>query len=335
MSHHRPHHRLAALFTTALLTVGLAACGSKESSSAKSPGGDDLADVTLRVGVQKDGIRAILEKTGQLKDVPYKIEFSTFQFGPPLVEAAGADKIDLAWVGSTPPLFGAAAGGNFKVIAAVQEDDHQENSLVVPKGSSIKGFEDLKGKKVAVPKGSSGNGYLFSALKRSGVDVKDVKIVFLPPADGLAAFSTGSVDAWVIWDPFVQLAEQTLGATAVAGGQPDEHGVGFEVASAKALANDGKRAAIADYLGRLQKAWAWARKNPDGWAEAWTKDTKLPIGVTKDAARAKASTIVPIDAEISGWQQTLADLLAEAKILDQPVQFKDIVDASVFTPSKG
>ncbi|MEJ0047894.1 MAG: hypothetical protein WDN04_18555 [Rhodospirillales bacterium] len=32
--------------------------------------------------------------------------------------------------------------------------------------------------------------------------------VFLPPADGRAAISTGSVDAWVIWDPFLAEAQQ-------------------------------------------------------------------------------------------------------------------------------
>ncbi len=350
MSHAQPRPRgraLASLAAATFLAAGLAACGDDDTTTrnAKAPADQgavkgttasssdvDLSKVTLRVGVQKDGIRAVLGKTGALDDVPYKVEFSTFQFGPPLVEAAGADKIDLAWVGNTPPLFGAAAGSDFKIIAAVREYDNQENSLVVPKGSPIKSFKDLKGKKVAVPKGSSANGYLFSGLKREGVDPKEVELVYLPPADGLAAFSSGRVDAWVVWDPFVQQAEIGAGGVAVQGGEPDEHGIGFQIASSKALEDPAKRAAFTDYLNRLQKAWAWAKANPDGWAEAWSKDSGLPIEVTKAAAPAKASRLAPVDDEVIGHEQTLADLLADEGVLPKPVDFTSIVETGVFQP---
>ena len=201
--------------------------------------------MTLRVGVQKDGIRAVLEKTGALDGAPYDVEFSTFQFGPPLVEAAGADKIDLAWVGSTPPIFGAAAGSDFKIIAAVKERDAQENSILVPPDSPIQKVEDLKGKKIAVPKGSSAHGLLLNALNRVGLSGGDVKPGSSPPADALAAYSAGQVDALVIWDPFTIQAKQDLEARAITGGEPDEAGLGFEIASAKALEDDAKRAAIA------------------------------------------------------------------------------------------
>lgn len=336
---------LAPLVAASALTVGLAACGDDESAktagdaatsgdagTTAAAGDVDLSKVTLRVGVQKDGIRAVLGKTGALDDVPYKVEFSTFQFGPPLVEAAGADKIDLAWVGNTPPLFGAAAGSDFKIIAAVREYDNQENSLVVPKGSPIKSFKDLRGKKVAVPKGSSANGYLFSGLKREGLDPKEVELVYLPPADGLAAFSSGRVDAWVVWDPFVQQAELTANGVAVQGGEPDEHGIGFQIASSKALEDPAKRAAFKDYLGRLQKAWTWAKANPDGWAEAWSKDSGLPIEVTKKAAPAKASRLTVVDDEVIGHEQALADLLASEGVLPKPVDFTSIVETGVFDP---
>jgi sulfonate transport system substrate-binding protein len=307
----------------------LAACGSDEEKPNATATAADIAKVKLRVGVQKDGIRAVLERTGQLKDAPYQVEFSTFQFGPPLVEAAGADKIDLAWVGSTPPIFGAAAGRDFKIIAAVKERDAQENSILVPKGSDIQSVEQLKGKRVAVPKGSSAHGLLLNALKRSGLSIKDVKPVFLAPADGLAAFSAGKVDAWVVWDPFTIQAEDELGARAITGGEPDEHGYGFEIASSKALDDPAKRAAIADYVNRLSKAWKWAGENPDEWGDAWSKESKLPSAITRKAARVKASDIVAIDDQIVDRQQKLADLLRDERVLPSEVDFRSILDTDV------
>ena len=245
------------------------------------------------------------------------------------MEAAGADKIDLAWVGSTPPIFGAAAGSDFKIIAAVKERDAQENSILVPEDSDITEVEQLKGKTVAVPKGSSAHGLLLNALKRAGLSSKDVTFVFLAPADALAAFSAGEVDALTIWDPFTIQAKDDLGAKAIAGGQPDEAGLGFEIASSKALEDPAKRAAIADYVGRLRKAWAWAIKHPDGWGDAWAEESGLPASVTRQTAKVKASDIVPVDEEITERQQALADLLKDEGVLPGAVDFSSIVEPDV------
>lgn len=315
-----------SLVLLALAALAVTACGADEQTQAAAGGGKR---VTLRVGVQKDGIRAVLNRTGALKGAPYDVEFSTFQFGPPLVEAAGADKIDLAWVGSTPPIFGAAAGADFKIIAAVKERDSQENSILVPKDSAIRRVADLKGKRVAVPKGSSAHGLLLNALKRAGLSAKDITPVFLAPADGLAAFAAGKVDAWTVWDPFTIQAEDELGARAITGGEPDEAGIGFEIASSKALEDAAKRSAIADYVKRLNTAWQWAGEHPDAWGDAWSKDSGLPAAVTRKAARAKASDVVAIDDTIIERQQRLADLLAEQKVLPGKVDFRDILDTHV------
>ena len=170
--------------------------------------GGDASKVTLRVGVQKDGIRSILAASGALKGVPYKIDWSIFAFGPPLVEAAGADKIDVAGVGDTPPIFGAAGGSDFRVIATERFDNRKDDTLLVPKGSDITDPEQLKGKTIAVPKGSSAHGFTLRLLDRLGLKPSDVKLSFLAPADALAAFSSGKVDAWAVWEPFVTQAEE-------------------------------------------------------------------------------------------------------------------------------
>ncbi|MCZ0562999.1 ABC transporter substrate-binding protein, partial [Escherichia coli] len=46
----------------------------------------------------------------------------------------------------------------------------------------------------------------------------DIQPVYLPPADARAAFERGSVDAWVIWDPFQAAAEQQLQARTLRNG---------------------------------------------------------------------------------------------------------------------
>lgn len=136
----------------------------------------------------------------------------------------------------------------------------------------------------------------------------------LQPPDALAAFSTGRVDAWSTWHPFIQQAEAE-GAKQIAGGPPDEYGHSFEIASSKAVADPKRAAALKDYVARLQKAFAWAAENPDEWAEAWSEESKLPLAITKKAVRQKLLDIVPIDDETIKDQQALADRLTEDKVL--------------------
>jgi sulfonate transport system substrate-binding protein len=103
-------------------------------------------------GSRRTASDSFLEQSGQLKNLPYEISFSTFAFGPPLVEAAGADKIDVAGVGSTPPIFGAAAESDFRAIATIQYRNKKDDGILVPKGSDITTPEQLKGKTIASPR---------------------------------------------------------------------------------------------------------------------------------------------------------------------------------------
>jgi sulfonate transport system substrate-binding protein len=312
-----------ALTATAALAAGCGASGDSGASTASS-GAKASKAVTLRVGVQKDGVRSILQASGQLERLPYHVSFSTFTYGPPLVEAAGADKIDVAGVGSTPPIFGAAAGRDFKIIAAIQKRSRTDDALLVPKGSTIRSLQQLEGKRIAIAQGSSANGYILRLLLRVGISPQDVQLVNLAPADALAAFSSGRVDAWAVWQPYVAQAVND-GARVLADGPPDEAGSSFEIASGKALDDPARRSALQDFVGRLQKAYAWAAKNPDEWAAAWSKESQLPESTTRPAVRAVTADVWPVDPGLIGAQQELADVLAEQKVIPGKVDFKSVV----------
>jgi sulfonate transport system substrate-binding protein len=326
------HNRILPLLTVAAALAALAGgCSSSVSDDAsagdgptKAAGGGDAAKVTLRVGVQKDGVRSILNASGALKDVPYKIDWSTFTFGPPLVEAAGADKIDVAGVGDTPPIFGAAGDADFKVIATMRFATRQDDTLLVPKGSDITKPEQLKGKAIAVPKGSSAHGFTLRLLDRIGLKPSDVKLTYLAPADGLAAFSSGKVAAWAVWHPYVAQAEAE-GARGIAGGPPDEEGWSFEIASARAVADPDRAAALKDFVGRLRTAYAWARTHQDEWAAAWSKESGLPEATTRAAVPKRIMSLGPVSPEAVAFEQSLADTLSKHEVIPKQVDFDDIV----------
>jgi aliphatic sulfonates family ABC transporter substrate-binding protein len=323
-----PRSTPRATFVAALAAAALVIAGCGDSSSGSGgpsvakPGGSTKG-VTLRVGVQKDGIRPLLKESGVLEGVPYRIEYSVFAFGPPLVEAAGADKIDVAAVGSTPPIFGAAAKSRFRVVATNQFRSGQDDYLLT-KDAAIRSPQDLKGKNIGVAKGSSAHGLLLNVLKRAGLSKDDVKISFLLPADGLAAFKTGRIDAWSVWSPFSTQGRQA-GGHSIAGGPPDEHGTNFSIASAKAVSDPGRAAAVRDYLSRLRRAYVWARSHQGQFAVAWSKETGLPEKVTRAAVPERLIEIRAVSKADVKHEQALADLLADQKVIPGKVEFHDIV----------
>src|SRR6478752_7561955 len=254
-----------------LLPVLLAACVSRQSGPAASEAPatvalSDLAGLTLQVGDQKGGTESLLRAAGQLNDLPYQVQFSTFTSGPPQIEAATAGKIDFAITGNTPPIFGAAAGAKVKVVSAYNGGGVGDQ-ILVQSDSPIRAVADLRGKRIAVGKGSSAHGNVLAQLNRAGLSPSDVTLVFLQPADALGAFTQRQVDAWAIWDPYTAQAEADVPVRSIAEATGVTNGAGFGIASDEALADPKRNTALSDLLVRYAKAVRWAKDNPDRWAQ--------------------------------------------------------------------
>ena len=182
---------------------------------------------------------------------------------------------------SSPPRAARAV----EIVGAREVPGGDQDALVVPKGSTITSLSQLKGKKIAYGSGSSGNYNLLTVLTKAGLTTKDVTMVNLQPAEALAAFTSGSVDAWDIWPPYVQQVVATDGAKVLAIGQQYGSPYSYEVASKAAVANPAKAAAIQAYLTTLDKAYVWASAHPDAWGAAWSQAAGLPASITDSPPR--------------------------------------------------
>ena len=173
---------------------------------------------TLRIGYQKYGTLVLLKAKGTLEKrlaaQGVDVQWTEFPGGPQLLEGLNVGSIDFGVTGETPPVFAQAAGADLLYVAYEPPAPHSE-AILVPKGSPIKSVAELKGKKVVLNKGSNVHYLLVRALEDAGLKYTDIQTVFLPPADARAAFERGSVDAWVIWDPYQAAAEQQLQAQGV------------------------------------------------------------------------------------------------------------------------
>ncbi|MEV7829718.1 ABC transporter substrate-binding protein [Streptomyces subrutilus] len=321
---------LTLLATLVPLTLALTACGGDGASAAGAPaaadGGKGGAKVTLNIGDQKGGNESLLRAAGELDGLDYSVKWSTFTSGPPLLEAVNAKAVDIGGVGNTPPVFAAGAKSKITVVAATHGSAAGE-AILVPKGSALQSPSELRGKKIAVAQGSSAHFQLIASLEQAGLKPTDVTVNFLQPADALAAFNSGAVDAWAVWDPYTSQVLRT-GARVLTSGEGVVNGLGFQVASPAALQDAGKSKAIGDYLTRLQRAQDWVFKHPEEWAKVWAKETGLPYEVAFDAVKRSNGTrvTVAVDDTAVASEQKIADTFTELKLIPGKVVFRDFVD---------
>ncbi|MFD3621196.1 ABC transporter substrate-binding protein [Streptomyces sp. NPDC058676] len=318
--------RLAPAALLLPLALLLTACGG---NSAASTGGDTdgQGSLTLNVGDQKGGSEAILRAAGELKNLDYRIKWSTFTSGPPLLEAVNAKAVDIGGVGNTPPVFAAGAGSKITVVSA-WHGTSKGDAILVPNSSKLTGPEDLKGRSVAVAQGSSAHYQLVASLQAAGLSLGDIKVKYLQPADALAAFTSGKVDAWAVWDPYTSQILQAGQGRVLTTGEGVTNGLTFQVAAPGALKDKKKTAAIKDYLERLRRATAWVHDHQEEWAKVWAKDTGLPYEVALASVRRTNSTriSVAVDKPLIASEQEIADAFTELKLIPRKVDFGAFVD---------
>jgi sulfonate transport system substrate-binding protein len=326
----KPYSRTFATLTVVAL-AGLATAGCSSSPSTPASGGSstskatDLSSVTLSVGDQKGtGAQALLQAAGLLKSLPFKVNWTDFVAGVPMLEAMASGSVDIGGVGDSPPVFAASGGEGVEIVGA-RETKGDQDALLVPKSSAVTSISQLRGKKIAVSVGSSASYHLISTLQKNGLSTKDVTIVNLPPAEALAAFTSGSVDAWDVWPPYAQQVEVENNARVltVAGSYGSPYS--FQVASKSALADPSKAAAIKVYLTELNKAYVWAAQHPSSWGTTWSAASGLPAKITNPAAVASETTPIPITGSIISSEQSLADTFYTAGMVPAKVSMSGYI----------
>ncbi|WP_151637198.1 sulfonate ABC transporter substrate-binding protein [Noviherbaspirillum aerium] len=284
---------------------------------------------TLRIGFQKYGTLTVLKARGTLEKRlaahGVDVKWTEFPAGPVLLEGLNVGSIDFGTVGEAPPIFAQAAGANL-VYVANEPPAPLSEAIVVPKTSTLKAVADLKGKKVALNKGSNVHYLLVKALEKAGLEYKDIQVVFLPPSDARAAFERGSVDAWVIWDPFLAAAEKQLGARILADGRGLVSNHQFFLAARPYAEKNTDIIRIV--LDELVKVDEWSSKNLKEVASILSSQVGLPADVVELAANRYSYGVAPVGEAVLAEQQKIADVFADLKLIPKKINVSDAAPAA-------
>ncbi len=263
---------------------------------------------TLKIGYQKASVTLALARAknvfeAKLQPLGYDVSWAEFTSGPPMMEALNAGAVNFGYTGEPPVIFAQAAGTPI-VYAAATNPSPRAVAILKPANSKLQSVADLAGKQVAVAKGSSAHYLLVSALAHANVPYESVTKVFLQPADARAAFASGDVDAWSIWDPFYAGA-QAAGARVLTDGTGLMPNRAFYSSTKdfSASSPDALNAAI-EVVNALE---IWEGKNIDETATDISPGIGLPAPVLKTWFTRQKYGVNKLTPEIFADQQKIAD----------------------------
>ena len=314
--------RLAAAL--ALIPLALAAPALHAQDSARP---------LLRIGYQKSASLLALQKAQgslerRLAALQADVKWVEFPAGPQLLEGLNVGSVDVGFVGEAPPIFAQAAGANFIYIGN-DPAAPQAEAIVVPKESTIRTLDDLKGRRIALNKGSNVHYLLVRALEKAGLKYGDIQPVFLPPADARAAFEKGAVDAWVIWDPFLAAVEKQTGARLLADGRGLVSNHAFYLAERQFTQKHPQlvRALFEDSV----EQGRWLKANLKEAARRIAPIQGLDIDVVERTLQRAEYGVAPVTPGVAAEQQKVADAFLELKLIPKPVRIADALPATPVT----
>lgn len=120
-----------------------------------------------------------------------------------------AGRADFAYAAEFVGVSTSFRSPDLRIIGSTAKSD--VISLVVRNDRGILKPSDLTGKTIATPKGTAPEFYLGRYLTLNGMDIRDVTVKYLAPADLVNSVVSGDSDAAIIWEPYVYQIEQQLG----------------------------------------------------------------------------------------------------------------------------
>lgn len=244
---------------------------------------------TLTIGFVKVGhLAPLLGIEEELKKFNVEVKRAEFVRYADARTALLSNSVDVTAVGPGD-LAIAASQGSQNLIGLTGVAGSPKN-LVVRKGVTINDWKDISGKRIGIAPGSAVWFQWAMTLVENNIPYNSFTPVNIQ-GGGTAfvqAMKRGDIDAMVLWEPFeTQAVAENDAYFAKALEYSQSKAVGAELgmlaASREAMAN--KREAVRRFLWVYLNNEEQMAKNPELFAEAYSKYTGLPLNVTRESTK--------------------------------------------------
>src|ERR1700722_1855987 len=257
------------------------------------------ADVReIRIGYQKNGVLVIARQQAALEkhfaSQGIAVKWLEFPSGPPMLEAMNAGSVDYGAVGDTPPIFAQSAGAS--IVYAAGQPTTNGQGILVQSHSSIRSIADLKGRRIGFTKGSSAHNLVVQTLEKAGLTYADITPVYLTPPDAGAAFASGSIDAWAVWDPYFAIGEIRQNGRILVNACDITRTNSFYIANRDFAKSHGP--VLRQIIDVTISTAKWAEAHRDDVAKSLSDITGIPLDIQIVAANRSSFAVGPITDDI-------------------------------------
>jgi len=270
----------------------------------------------------------IMKEAGIAERNNLNIKYEKFQYGPPMVEAALAKKIDLFFVGWVPAVNLMTKSDDWMIIG---KNSYFPIEVMAKEGSGISEIKDLKGKKLAIPYATGPYPVVINSLKKNGLEPgKDVEIINIKPTEMGAALKTSQVDAIAWGEPMSTLFEQQNLAYTF----KDYDDISFILISKSFVEKNPEE--VKKFMKAFQESQFYFSQNKKQAFEWFSQESQFDISLVEalgfNEPNFNAKSIDDIDLSIKDeWieaTQEKIDFEFSEKIIDKKINIKEKINQS-------
>lgn len=232
-----------------------------------------------------------------------RVTYTEFNDRPAIAAAFSRNELDYLFSAEIPAILIRAQGEDISFAVA---STYALQEVLVPRASAATQVADLRGRRVAVQAGTSSHFGLVKILNTAGLAPTDVRLAFIPAAEGRAAFEAGRLDAWAVWAPWVETQEVSGRGRVLRGSEARIYSVG-SVRNSFATAHPAEAKAIVEVLQRAKK---WCQENPDEGARIISERLGFDLPAVR-AAWTKFDWSAQLDSPVRQEFQEKAGFLAK------------------------
>jgi NitT/TauT family transport system substrate-binding protein len=197
------------------------------------------------------------------------------------LEAVAAGYAHVSYAGLTASVLLRARGKDVVVVASTNEKGRALVSK--PDIADVKG---LRGKKIGVTFGSIEQMTLIAVLRQNGLDVsKDVNLINMPATDQPIALNSGSIDAYMGFEPWAAFGVKNFGAKVLS--YPYDTSLGAIDSGVET--DEGFLKEYSDLVNAVVvahvKAVKYYRSNPDDIVKSGVANYKVPEEIMRESMK--------------------------------------------------
>ena len=262
-------HWLLIVLIAIAIFVGSTSCQRDsdvpKETNVENPKPQPVKVVLAQNPVPHSALPIIAKKKGFFEQEGLDVDVAEFTTGKLCFDAMLGGGADFSTVAETPLMYAGFSDQPVRIVATIVTSS-ETLKIVARKDAGVAKPSDLRGKPVGTFKGGNAEFFLAKFLKKHGLDLTDVKAIYMQPPELITAISRGDLAAISMWEPHAYNAAKALGDNAIVFSDNDLYVETFNIAVKSEFAET-RGPVIEKFLRALLKAEKLLKNDPEAAKE--------------------------------------------------------------------